>query len=97
MTAVSLLHEAELELWEAVAYYEDKADGLGLDFAAEVEQALEILSESPERWPPRPDGTRRFLIHRFPFLIVYTLAEDRVWVIAIAHCKRRPGYWSDRI
>lgn len=96
MTAVSLLHEAELELWEAVAYYEEKAPGLGLDFAAEVERALQILGESPERWPPRADGTRRFLIHRFPYLVVYTLAEDRIWVIAIAHCKRRPGYWTER-
>ena len=97
MTAISLLHEAEVELWEAVGYYEEKAAGLGLDFAAEVEASLESLKECPERWPLRADGTRRLLTQRFPFLIVYTLHQQHIWVVAIAHCKRRPGYWTDRI
>lgn len=96
MTPVRLIHEAEVELWESVAYYEDKASGLGLDFAAEVENSLQILSESPERWPLRQDGTRRFLTQRFPYLIVYTHKNGNVWVIAIAHCKRRPEYWAER-
>ena len=96
MTPVILLHEAEIELWETVAYYEEKSSGLGLDFASEIERSLQILSETPERWPLRPDGTRRFLTQRFPYLIVYTRESDQVWVVAIAHCKRRPGYWTDR-
>ena len=96
MTAVTLLHEAEVELWEAVAYYEDKASGLGLDFADEVERCLQSVNEAPERWPLRPDGTRRLLTQRFPYLIVYLCENEHVWVIAIAHCKRRMAYWSDR-
>jgi plasmid stabilization system protein ParE len=96
MTPVTLLHEAEIELWEAVAYYEEKASGLGLDFASEIERSLEILREAPERWSLRPDGTRRFLTQRFPYLIVYTHESDQIWVVAIAHCKRRTGYWTDR-
>jgi len=96
MTPVTLLHEAEIELWEAVAYYEEKASGLGLDFASEIERSLQILSEAPERWSLRPDGSRRFLTQRFPYLIVYTHERDQIWVVAIAHCKRRPGYWTDR-
>lgn len=96
MTAVTLLHEAEIELWDAVAYYEEKASELGLDFANEVEHCFQIVSEAPERWPLRPDGTRRFLTQRFPYLIVYMCENDQVWVIAIAHCKRRTGYWSER-
>jgi plasmid stabilization system protein ParE len=96
MTPVTLLHEAEIELWEAVAYYEEKASGLGLDFANEVERCLKVVSEAPARWSLRPDGTRRFLTQRFPYLIVYTIEDDHVWVIAIAHCKRRTGYWNER-
>ena len=64
MTPVTILHEAELELWEAVAYYEDKAPGLGLDFESEVELTVQTIQESPERWPLREDGTRRHLIQR---------------------------------
>lgn len=96
MTLVSLLHEAEIELWEAVAYYEEKAPGLGLDFAAEIESVIQELSIAPDRWPLRPDGTRRCLTQRFPYMVVYTLNEQSLWVIAISHCKRQPGYWADR-
>ena len=96
MTPVTILHEAEVELWGAVAYYEDKTTGLGLDFAAEIESSIRTICESPERWPLRADGTRRYLTHRFPFLIVYTHENDHVWIIAIAHRKRRSGYWKNQ-
>ena len=96
MTEATILHEAEVELWEAVAYYEAKAAGLGLDFAAEVEQGIQTICDAPERWPLREDGTRRYLIQRFPFLIVYTCRDNHVWILALAHCKRRPGYWTVR-
>ena len=65
MTDVTILHEAEVELWEAVAYYEDRATGLGLDFEAEFERSVQAIAEHPERWPRREDGTHRYLTHRF--------------------------------
>ena len=97
MTPATILHEAEVELWEAVAYYEERSSGLGLDFETEVEQSVEAIQRSSERQPLRQDGTRRYLICRFPYLIVYAYLNDHVWIIAIAHCKRKPGYWSDRL
>jgi len=97
MTPVTILHEAEVELWEAVSYYEDKAKGLGLDFQAEIEKTIHAIAESPQRWPLREDGTRRCLVHRFPYLVIYMHTNDHVWVIAVAHCKRRPGYWDERV
>ena len=97
MRSITILHEAEAELWEAVAYYEERSAGLGLDFVAEVEASIKAVRDVPERWPLRPDGTRRYLTPRFPYVMVYLYFQDHVWVIAIAHCKRRPGYWSDRI
>ncbi len=72
MIEAIILHEAEVELWKAVAYYEDKAAGLGLDFETEIERSVQTIAESPERWPLREDGTRRYLTHRFPFRVVYT-------------------------
>ena len=60
MTQATILHEAEVELWEAVAYYEDKAAGLGLDFEAEIERSIQTICGTPERWPVREDGTRRW-------------------------------------
>ena len=96
MTPATILHEAEVELWEAVEFYESKRVGLGLDFEKAVKAAVELIQQSPERWPLREDGTRRYLIHRFPYFVVYLHYEDRLWIIAFAHCRRRPGYWSDR-
>ena len=97
MMPVTILHEAEVEMWDAVAYYEDKSRGLGLDFEAEVERSVDTVKRFPERWPLREDGTRRYLTHCFPYLVVYMYLRKRIWIIAIAHCKRRPGYWRDRI
>jgi toxin ParE1/3/4 len=97
MTNVTILHEAELELWEAVSYYEEQAAGLGLDFELEIEQSLQTIAENPERWPIRSDGTRRYLINRFPYLVVYAYENHHVWILAIAHCKRRRSYWQSRI
>jgi L-amino acid N-acyltransferase YncA len=96
MTDATILPEAEVELWEAVAYYEQKAPGLGLDFEFEVEQSVQAICDAPERWRLRDDGTRRCLTHRFPYLVVYTYQRNHVWILAFAHCKRRPGYWSHR-
>jgi plasmid stabilization system protein ParE len=96
MIPVTILHEAELELREAVAYYEEKSPRLGLDFEAEIEKSIRTIREFPDWWPLREDGTRRYLTHRFPYLVIYTQKKDHIWIIAIAHCKRRPGYWKDR-
>lgn len=98
MTATTILHEAEVELWEAVAYYESRSPGLGLDFQADIEASVHAISQAPDRWPVQGDGTRRYLTHRFPYVVVYIcLRPDHVWIIAVAHCKRKPQYWSDRI
>ena len=97
MTPTTILHEAEVELWEAVEYYESRSPGLGLDFHAEIEVSVDTISESPDRWPVRDDGTRRYLTQRFPYVVVYVRLPDHIWIIAFAHCKRRPQYWSDRI
>ena len=96
MTPATILHEAEVELWEAVEFYESKCVGLGLDFERAAKAAVELIQQSPERWPLREDGTRRHLIHRFPYVVVYIHHKDHIWIIAFAHCRRRPGYWSGR-
>lgn len=97
MTGTTILHEAEVELWDAVEYYESCCPGLGLDFQSEIEASVHAISQFPDRWPNRDDGTRRCLTHRFPYLVVYVRLPDHIWIIAFAHCKRKPGCWSDRI
>ena len=97
MIPSTVLHEAEVELWEAVHYYETRCPGLGLDSLHEVEAGLITVRISRDLWPVCKDGTRRYLLNRFPYVIVYLHLENRDWIIAVAHCRQRPGYWMDRI
>jgi plasmid stabilization system protein ParE len=92
---------AVADLTAAGDWYETRRPGLGSDFAVEVERALAVIGENPTAWSGWPDASeelqiRRFLLSRFPFALAYTLETDRVIVLAVAHVKRRPGYWLSR-
>jgi plasmid stabilization system protein ParE len=76
-------------------YRERNADASGA-FLTELERALLRIAEAPERWPAIESGRRRFVLRRFPFSIVYRVQSDQVEVLAVAHGRRRPGYWRDR-
>jgi toxin ParE1/3/4 len=89
--------EAIEELDSAVVYYEEQKLGLGLDFLHEVEQALGKIQQNPNLGVEyKVPELRRYVIQRFPFLIFYTELEEFIWVVAIAHGKRRPDYWRRR-
>jgi toxin ParE1/3/4 len=76
-------------------YYVRSPRAAGL-FKKEVERAIETIIESPETWPLYEGVTRRFVLRKFPFSIVYWIVDDGIEIVAIAHNKRRPGYWGDR-
>lgn len=98
MTRVRLSPEAEEELLAAATWYEDKRVGLGVDLVARVDAALNQIAESPEScslW--RPDRPyRQKVLARFPYVIFFVYTPDVVEVLAIAHSRRRPGYWRAR-
>lgn len=97
MRPIILHHDAELELWQAVDYYETKCAGLGLDFEHEVSRTFIDIQDAPERWPIRRNGTRCRLLHRFPYTVYYIELQDVIWVVAIAHMSRKPYYWRNRL
>ena len=97
MKRIIVHSEAELELWQAVAYYESKSVGLGLDLEQEVSRALADIQEDPARWPIKGYGTRCRLLHRFPYAIHYLELQDTIWIVSVAHTSRRPGYWRNRL
>jgi plasmid stabilization system protein ParE len=87
---------AEAELQDAAAWYEDRLVGLGARFLAAVRHKTDEILESPTRWP-LARGTRRVLMGRYPYAIVYReVSTDAVEIVAVAHVKRRPGYWANR-
>ncbi|WP_375541580.1 type II toxin-antitoxin system RelE/ParE family toxin [Halomicronema sp. CCY15110] len=97
MKPVNLHSEAMQELDDAVAYYQEQAPGLGLDFLDEVEQALKRIQHSSNLGQPyKNTRLRRYVLRKFPFLIFYTELDTLIWVVAIAHAKRKPDYWRTR-
>jgi plasmid stabilization system protein ParE len=97
MPTVTFLPEAKAELFEATLYYEEQAVGLGVDFEREVQRAVADLRNHPHAWPKFPDGTRRHMLMHFPYLLVYVPFPKHIWIVAVAHAKRRPRYWSSRV
>ena len=97
MRKVTLHEEADAEVNEAAKYYEEREPGLGLLFLAAVEEAVEKVLANPEAFQLVGDEIRRKIIGRFPYSLLYVIEPDRIRVIAVAHQKRRPGYWSHRL
>jgi toxin ParE1/3/4 len=97
MKPVRFHPEAQLELEEAIAYYEARCPGLGIDLRKKVEAAVLNIQTHPLRWTPAQFGTRRYLPARFPYSLIYFEMLDHIWLIATAHHKRQPGYWRSRL
>jgi toxin ParE1/3/4 len=93
-----LLHtDAEAELRHALEYYEQQRPGLGREFREEFEAALERVRQNPYLYAAEDDsGARLCPLRRFPFTLVYLDLEDRIWIAALAHQRRRPRYWARR-
>ncbi len=94
---VSVSPETQRELIDGAVFYAEVADTeLGLAFIAEFERAKDRLSSNPEIGALWRGSTRRLPLRRFPYNVVYQIRPQEVWVIALAHQRRRPGYWAGR-
>lgn len=75
----------------------DSADpGLGDEFLAAVEHAVGYITDEPHRWQRIDETHHRFVLRRFPFNIYYRFDDNEIYVVAVAHQKRRPMYWARR-
>ena len=97
MKQVIIDADAENELSESVDFYERRVPGLGLEFERAARAAVQAIHTDPERSPLQKDGTRRFVLERFPFVIHYVDLPSAIWVLAFAHTSRKPGYWRRRL
>jgi plasmid stabilization system protein ParE len=78
-------------------WYLQRSADASLGFIAAISDGLDCISQSPQRWPKYLYGTRRFVLYRFPFSIVYLDESDVLSIVAVAHHKRKPGYWKSRL
>ena len=94
--------QAQAEFDRSTDYYLEIQPDLGEDFVLKIDQALERIVESPERWPLWPSmpenapEIRRVLVKRFPFGIAFELHNDLVVILAVAHLHAEPFYWLSR-
>ena len=98
--AVRLHAEARAELQESVAFYRERGGGHWAEqFKQRVIEGLRAIASNPDRYPPAPGvpEVQRLRLKQFPFSLLYINRADSIWVIAVAHGSRKPGYWRDRI
>lgn len=95
--SVEFHEEASAEYEEAFDWYFTRSEPTASKFANELAQAIGMIAKAPQRWPAGPKGTRKFLLHRFPFAVIYRELPSAIQVLAVAHGHRRPGYWKSRL
>jgi len=93
---VEFHEEAVLEFEAALEWYLERSDSAASKFVDAVIHGIDMIVEAPHRWVEGSLGTRRFLLQRFPFAIVYRELLETIQVVAIAHGRRKPGYWKHR-
>jgi toxin ParE1/3/4 len=94
---VEIEAEATAEAIEARIWYAARDTDLAVEFMRELDRAVEVIADRPDRWPADRRDTRKYHLRRFPFRVVYLFDPQRVRIIAIAHDRRKPEYWKDRI
>lgn len=93
---IRFLSIAATELDDAYLYYESIHVGLGRTFINEFESALLRLKRHPQAWQPLSKFTKRCLINKFPYSIIYQIRVDELLIVAVANNHRRPNYWAER-
>ena len=98
-TRVLELHEeAAVEYDAAFDWYLERSPDAALKFNTEFDRAVAEIVQAPQRWANGPHQTRRFLLRKFPFILIYREKDGiAIQVLAVAHTSRKPGYWKGRI
>jgi len=94
---LEFLDEALAEAEEAARWYAERDASAAFGFSDELIGAVTQIERAPHAWPPYEHSTRRFLLRRFPFSVVYWVDNNRIVILAVAHTSRRPDYWRNRL
>lgn len=87
---------AKQELEDAASFYELEYPGLGEKFKEEARRAILRIVDYPEAWSIESGEVRKYLLHKFPYKILYSIEQDYIFIITIAHGHRKPDYWIER-
>ena len=88
---------AEAEFLDAISFYNTQSEGLGYEFAAEVNRTIQRIIQYPEAWAKLSERTRRCRTNRFPYGVIYQVREEALLIVAVMHLSRKPQAWKDRL
>ena len=94
---VRFLSVAEEELAEAIEYYNQEKQGLGVEFAVEIDATISRIIDFPKAWPVISQRVRRCRTRRFPYGVLYQLRGEEILVVAIMDFRRDPKSWRNRL
>lgn len=94
---VRFLTLAQQEIDEAVVWFNEQVDGKGMDFLDELDRVVRLVKSYPFASTNIERDIRRCLFARFPYSLIYGVEEQTIVVIAVAHSRRTPRYWMDRL
>ena len=97
MKALRFHEAARSEAKRATVWYAARSLRSAQRFLDELQVAYSSAANTSQRYPHYLHGTRRILLKRFPYFIVFFEWQDEVYIVAVAHGKRRPGYWKGRV
>ena len=80
----------------AVDWYRGRSAEAAAGFVAELDYAIDQVTELPETWPEYKENTRRYVFRVYPYSLIYRILGEEITVVAVAHAKRKPDYWTDR-
>ncbi len=87
---------ALLEMEDAVRFYNRELEGLGIRFKKDIKKAIKRIVNYPQAWSVERGDIRKYILHKFPYKLLYSLEKDHVLIIAVAHLHRNPEYWIER-
>ena len=87
---------ARAEFDGATLWYEDRDRGLGVQFVAEIDRAVDLASKYPDRYPIKHEKVRCIRARRFPYSIFYIIEAEQIVVLAVFHARRDPAIWKAR-
>ena len=96
MLEIELHEKADEEFKAAITFYESRESGLGEVFLQRVSEGFNLILSHPLAGPILFEDFRRRLVRQFPYSIIYRVEGDGIFVLAVAHWSRRPGYWKAR-
>ena len=97
MTLQVIVHsEAEAEILEALAWYEERSGLAARAFVQELSYVVRLALRAPNSWPLSFGSNRRVVFPRFPFDLIFRVKRKTLEIVALAHHRRRPFYWQHR-